>query len=112
MKTVDNVIFPSLIKKVWVTKISSDNLISGLRGAGLWPLNRDAVNKERSVDSETEQPGATLNEENINSPRKILRESIINVIAPPMTTETEATDYSKRKRKRVQAKTREVLTTP
>ena len=31
------------------------------------------------MDSETEQRGATLNEENINSPWKLLRESIINV---------------------------------
>ena len=78
MKTVDKAIFPSMIKKLWV-KISSDNLISGFWGAGLWPLNHDAVHKERSVDSETEQRGATLNEENINSPWKLLRESIINV---------------------------------
>ena len=42
-----------------------------------------------------------------------IRESIINVIAPPMTKETtEAIDNSKRTRKRVQAKTGEVLTTP
>ena len=50
----------------------------------MWPLNHDAVHKERSMDSETEQPGATLNEENINSSQKLLRESIINVAASPM----------------------------
>ena len=50
----------------------------------MWLLNHDAVHKERSMDSETEQPGATLNEENINSSQKLLRESVINVAASPM----------------------------
>ena len=112
MKTVDKAIFPSLIKKIG-GKMSSDNLISGFRGARLWPLNCDAGHKERSLNSETEQSGATLNNENINSPRKILRESIIIVIALPMTKETsEAIDNFKRKWKKVQAKTGEVLATP
>ena len=112
MKTVDKAIFPSLIKKLWV-KISSDNLISGFLGAGLWLLNHDAVHKERSMDSETEQCGATLNEENISLPQKLLRESIINVIAPPITKNFRSNiDKSKRKLKRVQAKTEELLTTP
>ena len=112
MKTVDKAIFPSLIKKLWV-KISSDNLTSGFLGAGLWLLNGDAVHKERSMDSETEQCGATLNEENINLPKKLLRESIINVIVPPIIKNFRSNiDNSKRKLKRVQAKTEEQLTTP
>ena len=94
IKTVDKVISPSLTKKLW-GKISSDNLISGFRGAGLWPLNRDAVHKERSMDGETEQPSYTLNNEKINSPWKILKESTVNVIAPPTTKEiSEAIDNS------------------
>ena len=88
-------------------------MISGFLGAGLWLLNRDAVHKERSMDSETEQCGATLNEENISLPQKLLRESIINVIAPPITKNFRSNiDKSKRKLKRVQAKTEELLTTP
>ena len=54
------------------------------------------------MDSKTEQPGATLNEENKFTTQKILTES----------KETEAIDNSKRKQKRVQAKTGEVLTAP
>ena len=47
------------------------------------------------MDGETEQPSYTLNNENINSPRKILKESTINVIAPPTTKEiSEAIDNS------------------
>ena len=112
MKTVDKAIFPSLIKKLWV-KISADNLISGFLGAELWLLNRDVVHKERSMDSETGQCGATLNEENINLPQKLLRESIINMIAPPITKNFRSNiDNSKRKLKRVQAKTEELLTIP
>lgn len=88
-------------------------MISGFLGAGLWLLNHDAVHKERSMDSETEQCGATLNEENISLPQKLLRESIINVIAPPITKNFRSNiDKSKRKLKRVQAKTEELLTTP
>ena len=85
-------------------------MISGFLGAGLWLLNRDAVHKERSMDSETEQCGATLNEENISLPQKLLRESIINVIAPPITKNFRSNiDKSKRKLKRVQAKKRSYL---
>ena len=57
-RETSKVIFPSLIKKLW-GKISSDNSVSGFRGAGLWPLYCHAVHEERSIDSETEHLGDT-----------------------------------------------------
>ena len=110
MKTVDKAVFPSLMNKLWL-KLSTTNLVSGFRGSGLWPLNRDAMHDTKSMDSEEDLQLATTSDiENVNSPRK-LREAIVNVIAPLVSKETsDALENSKRKRARVQAKSGEVAT--
>ena len=110
MQSVEKGSFPSLLKQLWET-VSSTHLINGFRKAGLWPFNQAAVSVEKCVAEaddiivETE-PGA-------DTPRKALRQAIINAIAPPPSKDTEkALENAKKKRKRVQAKSGEVLTTP
>ena len=101
------------MKKLWF-KISPKNLISGFQGSGLWPLNRYAIYDTKSMDSEINFPVETSSDaENVHSPRKLLRESIVSAIAQPVSKETaNAFENSKWKRARVQAKSGEVLTTP
>ena len=65
------------------------------------------------MDSETEQLGTTLNKENIDSPWEIIK--IMNNQCHCTTNEkgiSETIDNSKMKRRMVQAKKGEVLTTP
>ena len=46
MQAVEKGSFPTLLKKFWDTK-SSLHLVSGFKGAGLWPFDQSAVNIEK-----------------------------------------------------------------
>ncbi len=120
MIAVDKGSFPTLLKKLWEYK-SADNLIGGFRGSGLWPFNASAVNVEKCIEGdEDDQPQPSTSSTQDTTPdnvlaspsRRILREAIVNAIAPTPSAETKlALQNSRRKRKRVQATHGEVLTT-
>ena len=109
MKVVGKGTFPALLKKL-TENVSSSNLVSGFRATGLWPLNKDLSNcLRKTVINEVEdedQEGSPL-----LSPKRKLREAIVNAIAPPMSESTaKAITSSNRKRKRIQASVGEILT--
>ena len=59
-------------------------------GSGLWPMTQDVIHDTRSMDSYiTFQVETTSDAENVHSPRKILREALVNAIAPPVSKETD-----------------------
>ena len=104
MKAVDKAVFPSLLSKLWL-KVKAENAVAGFVGSGLYPINPQKV-KPRIVECNAPiQPG------NAESPRKLLRQAIINAVTPsPSDSTKSAMANSHRKRKRVQAKAGEVLT--
>ena len=116
MKSADKGSFPVFLKQLWEKK-SASHLVGGFRGSGLWPFNpnaiRDSKNGQYHVSASSEpQPGPSSQEESaVNTLRKLLCKTIIETIAPPMSHATkDAVANSNRKRKRVQAKAGEVLT--
>ena len=119
MVVIDKGSFPTPLNRLWEYK-SADNRMGGFKGSGLWPFNDLAVNVEKCIEEEDmgtqPSPISTLDASYgvvVTSPsRIILRQAIINAIAPSPSAETElALKNSKRKRKRVQASHGEVLTT-
>lgn len=98
MKSVDKAVFPLLLKHLCET-LKPEHAISGFRGSGLYPLNRNAV-RHRILETEQEDTGYNM-----------LHSAILKTLAPVKSSDTnEALANSARKRKRVQAKAGEVLT--
>ena len=103
---LDKTCFPGLLAKLWDIIIKRPDLpISGFRGTGLHPLNKEAVS-HRIVDPDVISPVDDLLPGVSNeSPRKQLVQSIIQVVSP------EPEKQPKRKaRKRVQHENGEILT--
>ena len=87
-----------------------------LRVHGLFPANKEVVmlrivdtlpeHLQRNPDRSEAGPSTTD-----DTPRKLLRRSILNIISPPASDATKQAQLQKRQtKKRVQAKTGEVLT--
>ena len=73
----------------------------------MWSFNSDAVSLEK-CQNVLEDPTTP---DDIGNPRRILREAIFSAIAPTPSAETiTALENSKKKRKRVQASSGELLT--
>ena len=123
MSSVDKAVFSRLLAKLW-PQLNPAHAVNGFKGTGLHPPDREAV-AHRIIGSRRtaeEQPStsrtsaqepqpSTSSGEAPETPRKILRKSIMSVLSPPQTETTKATLLQKTcKRKRVQAKAGEVLT--
>ena len=87
MKSVHQAIFPTLLKQLMETN-KSEYLVNGFRGAGLWPLNKDAA---RSKFTDGNGSSDIENDPDLNepSPHKKLCVAIMNTIAPNPSEETE-----------------------
>lgn len=102
-KSVDKAVFPTLLAKLW-SQLDPMHAINAFRGAGLYPPNRKAV-MHRVVGVEPpEDVPSTSTSQMPETPRKLLRTAILQVISPPASKETEqGVEQKKRQRKRVQA---------
>ena len=83
MIVVDKGSFPTLFKKLWGF-ISADNLNGGFRRSGLCPFNSFAVSLGKCLNPEED---VTIPDD-IGSPSTLLREAIVNSIAPTPLPET------------------------
>lgn len=105
-KTVDKAVFPHLLRKLWMS-LRPEHVIGGFRGSGLYPVDPERLDS-RIVSSATDSGTG-----NQSSPGKKIADAVIRIISPqasPLTVEALAN--SSRGRKRVQAKSGEVLTHP
>ena len=93
-------------------KMKPSHLVGGFRGAGLWSFNPEAVRAEKIIEVGEEHPWSSQAcEEEPVTPRKLLREAIVCAIAPPLSAENQhCVENSAKRRKRVQAKYGEVMT--
>lgn len=106
LQKVDKAVFPHLLKKLWMS-LNPMNVVGGFRGAGLYPVDPERLTS-RIVSSVSESGTGHL-----ASPGKKIANAVIHVLSPQASTETkEALANSSRSRKRVQAKSGEVLTHP
>lgn len=100
---VDKTRFPALLTKLWnLIKHRQDLAVNGFKGSGLYPVDREAVDRrivEVDVDDDP-LPGVSC-----ESPRKQLIKSIIEVVTPDPSRQPK-----KKSRKRVQHSSGEVLT--
>jgi hypothetical protein len=112
-KLVCKAAFPGLLKQL-CEKMKESHVIGGFRGSGLWPLNRDAVRAEKILDGGVDEQQPTTSqsgEEEPATPRKLLRNAIVQAIVPPLSAENEkCVSNQKKRRKRVQAKHGEIMT--
>ncbi|XP_077968684.1 uncharacterized protein LOC144422763 [Styela clava] len=105
LQNVSKPVFPSLLTKL-VEKINPQWAIGGFRGSGLFPVNEEIV-KKRAVDRPNPDSNSSLGPVSLEHFQK----AIVDVITPMSSPETcSAKKNSSRSRKRVQAKTREILT--
>ena len=105
-------IFSYLIEKALGYKIIL-HLVSGFKGAGLWPFDQSAVNIKKCITKVELQDSGVTPENGPDTPCEILRQAIVNVIATQPSAETQiAVANAKKQCKCVQAKEVEVLTTP
>ena len=93
-------------------KVSHSHIVGGFRGSGIWLLNPEAVREEKLLDgAEPDAEQSTANSQEPNTPRKLLRECIVNAITPPLSAENrQCVEQSKKRRKRIQAEYGEVMT--
>ena len=121
LQNVTKASFPFLLKKMF-EKIKPQNAVSGFKGTGLYPLNKNAISHRILITEKIDQeqiPGSSTNKEStqesefsLNSPLKDLKKAILHTHSPPPSANTVlAMANSTRKRKRVQNKCGEVLTT-
>ena len=87
MKSVHKAIFPTLLKQLMETN-KSEYLVNGFRGAGLWPLNKDAA-RSKLTDGNGSSDIENNPDLNEPSPHKKLCVAIMNTIAPNPSEETE-----------------------
>lgn len=105
LHAVDKAVFPTLLNSLW-GDLNSRNLISGFRGAGIFPIDpskprQKMVAPKNEVESEHDD----------NSPHTVLRKAILGVINPPMSDLTrQAINLSKDKRRRVVAESGDIVT--
>ena len=104
LKALDKTVFPSLLSSLW-PQLDPQHAVNGFRGAGLWPVDRSAINR-RLVINDAASSG-DQGEVNVHSPRQQLRLSILKVISPP---EPPTQNQANKTRKRVQHKSGEILT--
>ncbi|MCP4055401.1 MAG: hypothetical protein GY739_20645 [Mesoflavibacter sp.] len=83
-----------------MTKLKPENGAAGFRGAGLYPVNKHAVD-HRIVNLD----GDNSETEKLPTPRKALRETIFSILSPP-----EPAQKGPGRRRRVQHEYGEVLT--
>lgn len=129
MQSVDKAVFPRLLGRLW-PQLQASHGINAFKGAGLYPADREAV-MHRVLHTSEHPPSAatphaststlttsastgsssTITTPTPDTPRKLLRDSIIHVISPePSESTVAATKQKARKRARVQASKGEVLT--
>ena len=105
-------VFPTLLNQAW-EKADKHLVTSGFVGTGLFPVNRKKV-VARIFDFEDNQEPTSASAQTNNakfSPRKVLIQVIAKLILPEVSPAMEAARQNqKSKRKRVQAKTGEILT--
>ncbi|XP_054724111.1 jerky protein homolog-like [Uloborus diversus] len=132
-QSVTKSVFPILLGKLFKNMLAT-NVIKGFKGSGIYPPNRKALAHKVTISSEfadtmqsdaissTDVPSNSQNlssspsekftsKNTISSPYKDLKCAILSAISPkPSDLTTTCMSNLKRKRKRVQAKTGEVLT--
>lgn len=102
LRSVDKSVFPTLLRSLWST-LEPNNLRSGFRGAGLFPVNRQMV--ERAIvgpEDRTEPVG-------LSTPDLLMRRAILSVLAPAPISTVDNANRAGRKRSRV-SRNGEVLT--
>ena len=112
-ESIDKAVFPSRVKKLW-EKLNTQHAVAGFRGSGLFPVNKEAVS-HRIVTApgraKTTEEDSSINEPDLTPRKKAFCNSILSVVSPPLSDETASVlANKKRKRKRVQHKAGEVLT--
>ena len=86
MKSVDKMIFPSLLKQL-IAVDNSKYLVSGFHDSGLWRVDESVVQTKLTDGGEVDNENDLQLGE--SSPHKKLCLAIINAIAPTPTEETE-----------------------
>ena len=110
LQNVDKAVFPRLLNKLW-DKLNQLHAINGFKDAGLIPLDKErmlrrVIPTEANYDKECDDGDTCL-----MTPRSAMRKAVCGVLRPELLDETAAILKDKaKKRKRVQAKTGEVLT--
>jgi hypothetical protein len=112
LQAINNQVFPTILQTTW-QKIERMWAVKGFEGAGILPVDKTKALR-KCVDANLEESDAEDDQE--MSPRKRdrrhLSDAILRTIAPAATEQTQfALDNTKKKRKRVQAKVGEVLST-
>lgn len=131
--SVTKSVFPMLLGKLF-KNMSAKNIIKGFKGSGIFPPNRKAIAHKITISSEhaeglqpavsvsSNMPSSSqitslsqsqecMSQSTISSPFKDLKCAILSAISPKPSDFTSACmNNLKRKRKRVQASTGEVLT--
>lgn len=103
LQSVDKAVFPSLLKCL-VEKSNSKNISSGFLGAGLFPLDESKPQKKVFADQID-----LSSDEDANITK--LHQAIIHTLSPPQSQTTkDAIANKKLRRRRVQSKTGEILT--
>ena len=108
---ITNQTFPTVLNQTW-SKIKPEWAVEGFSGAGIFPVDKSKA-LAKSADAAMEESDVN---EGVMSPRKLerkqLAKSILDAIAPAASDQTKAAlENLTKKRKRVQAKIGEVLTT-
>lgn len=71
-----------------VAKIKLIHHVGDFRAADLWPLNVGVVRAERIIEQQEEEPSSSSGQAELATPRKLLREAIVNIpIVPPLSEE-------------------------
>lgn len=114
LQNVSKANFPFLLRKLF-EKIKATNAVNGFRGTGLYPLNRNAI-QHRIIPTEKNPTVAATNKSSASSKVSALLDShmkeanLLTVSPTPSANTVLAMDNFKKKRKRVQSKSGEILT--
>ncbi|XP_065642426.1 uncharacterized protein LOC136074055 [Hydra vulgaris] len=111
-KNIDKTAFTGLFKQL-CQRLSPANAIAGFRGSGISPLSKEKMERRiTGIDFLNQSPEHySPKSPGIQTPRSAMREALRSIICPNVSAETAAIiEQQKQKRKRVQAKCRELLT--
>ena len=111
---IDKPSFPAVLKQAWGS-LDSANVLNGFKKTGLYPLNKDAVNDKIVIDPikllNQNKPDKPTTSNTKKDPTQLMIDAVTKVLQPDISEEFQAALNNKKKpRKRVQAKTGEILT--